>query len=195
MMQHVAAPTPGYTDARILDATLEEVGAHGAQGTTIDAIAERAGVARITVFRRFGSKGALIDQMVQRELQRFLDALQEAPSDDPAERIADAFVACVRVSRDHPLAARLVREQPGNVFVQLTRGTPSPLQLGTAFVAAELRTTPGALGDPDETAEILVRVALTYVLVPSGVFDRDDDQAARAFAMRVLVPIAVADAN
>jgi AcrR family transcriptional regulator len=167
------------TDDRILDATLTEVGAHGADGTTVDAIAARAGVSRITVFRRFGSKGALIDQMVQRELQRFLQTIQQARSEDPAERIADAFVACVRLSREHPLAARLVREEPGNVFVQLTRGAPSPLEVAIAFVAAEL-------GDA-ERAEALVRLTLTYVLLPAG----DGDQAARAFAGRVLVPLAL----
>jgi AcrR family transcriptional regulator len=177
------------TDDRILDATLAEVGAHGADGTTMDAIAARAGVARITVFRRFGSKGALVDRMVMRELQRFLVALQDAASEDPAERIAEAFVACVRVSRDHPLAARLAREEPGNVFVQLTRGAPSALDLGIAFVGAELRALGAGRDDPDETAELLVRLALTYLLVPSRAFDRDDDQAARAFARRALAPL------
>jgi AcrR family transcriptional regulator len=188
MMQHVADPD---TDDRILDATLVEVGAHGASGTTIDAIAARAGVARITVFRRFGSKGALVQQMVLRELEVFLEALQAGASDDPAERIAEAFVACVRVSRDHPLAARLAREEPGDVLEQLTRGEPSALDLGIAFVSAELRATPEAKGDPGETAELLVRLALTYLLVPSRAFDRDDDQAARMFALRALVPLAL----
>jgi len=192
MMQHVAEPD---TDDRILEATLVEVGAHGANGTTVDAIAERAGVGRVTVFRRFGSKGALVQSMVLRELQRFLDALQDIATDDPVERIGEAFVACVRVSRDHPLAARVVREEPGNVFVQLTRGKPSALDIGIAFVSAELRATPGAKGDPDETAELLVRLALTYLLVPSGAFDRDEDQAARAFARRALVPIALGPPN
>ena len=184
MIYQVAAPD---TDDRILDATLTEVGAHGADGTTVDAIAARAGVSRITVFRRFGSKGALIDQMVQRELQRFLLELQAEPADDLAERIADAFVACLRVSREHPLAARLIREEPGNVFVQLTRGAPSPLDLGIAFVTAEI-------GD-EERAELLVRLTLTYLLVRSRAFDGDDDQAARAFALRVLVPLAIGPPN
>ncbi|HEX6389668.1 MAG TPA: TetR/AcrR family transcriptional regulator [Solirubrobacteraceae bacterium] len=188
------ATTPD-TDDRILDATLVEVGAHGADGTTIDAIAARAGVARITVFRRFHSKGALVQQMVLRELRRFLDELQATPSDDPAERIAEAFVACIRVSRDHPLAARLVREEPGNVFAQLTRGAPSALDIGIAFVSEELRALELGGERPDEIAELLVRLALTYVLVPSGAFARQDDQAARAFAERALVPIVLGPAN
>jgi AcrR family transcriptional regulator len=170
---------PTDADDRILDATLAEVGAHGAGGTTIDAIAARAGVARITVFRRFGSKGALIERMVQRELQRFIARLQEDPPEDLAERIIEAFLACLRVSRDNPLAARLVREEPANVFQQLTHGSPSPLDVATAYVAAEL-------GD-EARAAALVRLALTYVLVP--VFE--DDQAARTFAERTLVPLAL----
>ncbi len=171
------------SDDDILDATLEEVGAHGARGTTIDAIAARAGVARITVFRRFGSKGALIEQMVQREMGRFIASLQDEPPADDAERIVEAFLACLRVSRENPLAARLIREEPANVFQQLTHGSPSPLDVGTAYVAAEL-------GD-EARAAALVRLALTYVLVPAF----EDDQAARAFAERTLVPLALGGAN
>src|SRR3954452_20001357 len=92
------------TTDRILDATLVEMGTHGSEAT-IDAIAARAGVGRVTVFRRFGSKDALIQRLVGREIRRFLTTVDAALAsvDDPAERVAEAFVACVRVSAGHPL--------------------------------------------------------------------------------------------
>lgn len=185
------------TDERILDAALAEIGAHGTRGATMDAIADAAGVGRVTVFRRFGSKEALVQALGLRELRRFLTAVQDAAAGvaDPADRIADAFLACVRLGEEHPLVSRLARQEPATAFAQLTTGTPSAVQLGTAFIAAQLAAiqdeTGRRAGDPGEIAEVLVRVALTYVLIPSGLFDASDTAAVRAFAHRVLVPIAL----
>jgi len=184
------------TDERIVDATVVEVAAQGARGATIDDIAARAGVGRVTVFRRFGSKDALVRRMVLRELERFLADVQRATAslDDPADRVVAAFLACLRAGREHPLAARVVRDDPGGVFVALTRGAPSALDLGVAFIAAQVteiqRETGRVAGAPDEVADVLVRLALTYVLVP-GTAGADEDTA-RAFARRVLVPIVLA---
>lgn len=185
------------TDERILDAALEEIGEHGTRGATIDAIAARAGVGRITVFRRFGSKEALVGRLGLRELQRFLATVQQATAAtaDPADRVADAFLACVRVAEEHPLVARLARHEPATAFAQLTAGSPSALDLAVAFIAAQLREiaqeTGRVAGDADDVADVLVRLALTYVLVPSARVDRADTAAVRAFAYRVLVPIAL----
>lgn len=185
------------TDERILDAALAEIGAHGTRGATIDAIAEAAGVGRVTVFRRFGSKEELVQALGLRELQRFLGAVQRAAAGvtDPADRIADAFLACVRLGEEHPLVARLARQEPAAAFAQLTTGEPSALALGVAFIGAQLAAiqeeTGRRAGDPRELAEVLVRVALTYVLIPSPLFDPSDDAAVRAFAHRVLVPLAL----
>jgi AcrR family transcriptional regulator len=180
------------TDDRILDAALDEAARAGTRATTMDGVALRAGVGRMTVFRRFGSKGALLDRLMLRELRRFLADVDRAldPIEDPRERVAEAFVACVRLASSHPLIARLVRDEPGATFDRLTRGEPSALELGRAFVAVRLRADPGvsaqAREHAEEVADVLVRLATTYVLVPSPAVDIADEAAARAFARRTL---------
>ncbi|MGW5674217.1 TetR/AcrR family transcriptional regulator [Streptomyces sp. NPDC003860] len=55
---------PGGRTARVrrqvLDATLAELGEHGYDGLTTDAVAARAGVHRTTVYRRWGDVGGLL---------------------------------------------------------------------------------------------------------------------------------------
>lgn len=200
LLRSALAPPAAATDdddptvRRILDAALEEVAAHGARGATVDGIAARAGVGRVTVFRRLGSKDALIERLMARELRGFLAAVDAALADidDPAERIAEAFVACVRASVEHPLVARMARFEPGAALDGLRRGDPSPLELGRMYVAARIRIDLGERVDAataDELADVLVRLATTYVLVPSSVVDLRDEQAARDFARRVIAPI------
>jgi AcrR family transcriptional regulator len=185
-----APPETDPADERILDAALAEVAAYGARRTTMDDVARRARVGRMTVFRRFGSKEALLERLMARELRRFLEGVDQALAaiDDPAERVAEAFVACTRAAAEHPLVARLARVEPGAALASLADGDPSALDLGRAYVAERLRAD-GAPGDPDEVADVLVRLAATYVFLPGGVIDVADDDAARAFARRVLAPI------
>jgi AcrR family transcriptional regulator len=173
------------TETRILDAALEAV-AVGA--TTMDDIAARAAVGRVTLFRRFGSKEALLARLYAREVERFLDRVDTALSelDDPADRIAEAFVACAREGARHPLLATVA---PGTVLEALAAGDPAPLEVARRFVAERLE--PGQ----EAAADLLVRLALTYVLVPSPLVDLADEAAARAFAYANLTPIATASAT
>jgi hypothetical protein len=65
------------------------------------------------------------------------------------------------------------------------------LDLGRAYVAARI-TEDGAstgLASAEEVAEVLVRLAALYALVPSPVVDVADEAAARDFARRVLAPM------
>jgi len=54
---------PANTRTRILAATAELIGERGYAATTTSAIAERAGVNEVTLFRRFGSKGGILSAM------------------------------------------------------------------------------------------------------------------------------------
>jgi AcrR family transcriptional regulator len=181
-------PAPSPADDRILDAALAEFAAYGTARATMDDIGRRAGVSRITVFRRFGSKDALVERLIVRELERFLAGVERRfdEVDDPAERIVEAFVACVRTGAEHPLVARMARVEPGLAFERLFRGDPAPIDMGRAFVARHLREDMPPKR-AEAVADVLVRLAATYVLFPQA----GDERSIRAFARRALVPIAV----
>lgn len=62
---------PETTREAILDATLELLGAHGLRGTTTRAIADLAGVNEVTIFRKFGTKHALVREAISSKLAEF----------------------------------------------------------------------------------------------------------------------------
>src|SRR5918992_3714381 len=81
----VAHPDDALSE-RILDAALDLAAAFGLRNLTMDDVARRAKVGRMTVYRRFGSKQALVDALSVRESRRCLAALDAAaPVDAPAE--------------------------------------------------------------------------------------------------------------
>ncbi len=71
----------GETDARLLEAALELLAERGYQGATTRRIAERAGVAEVTLFRRFGSKARLLAEAVRRAGAAF-EEVAARPSGD-----------------------------------------------------------------------------------------------------------------
>jgi len=183
-------------DDRILDAALELVSAYGPRRTSMDEIAERAGVARATIFRRFGSKDGVIDRLFTREVQRFLGAMSEtiAAAPDPTASIVETFVAVVRYVSSHPLLDRLARVEPQILIESLRTGSPSPFEVGCMFVADRLRSGQrrGAIParDADQIADVMVRLTLSYLLIPSLLVDLENDEQMRTFARATIAPLA-----
>ncbi|UBV42357.1 TetR/AcrR family transcriptional regulator [Deinococcus taeanensis] len=62
-------PDPDATTDAILDATLDVLGRAGLRGATTRAIAAQAGVNEVTLFRRYGTKAALIRAALLRQAQ------------------------------------------------------------------------------------------------------------------------------
>ena len=69
-------------------------------GTTVDQIAQRAGVSRNTFFNYFGSKSDVLWVDVDETLERLAGELAEAPADGPVmDAVRDAVI---RVATAHP---------------------------------------------------------------------------------------------
>ena len=81
-MNHCHAMAGTYADmlddhrshrrALLLAQAAEALDAHGLRSVTIDAIAERAGVAKVVLYRYFGSKDALIDAVLDDMVEALL---------------------------------------------------------------------------------------------------------------------------
>ena len=196
VLARAAAPHAGELDAmaeRILDAALDQVAAFGVKGTTIDQVAERAGVGRMTVFRKFGTKDELMAVLAVREARRFFFAIGAAAGaiEDPAERMVETAVAAFGFAAEHPLLVRLTNLEPETVLGILRSGRPPLMDFARQYVRAQLELDrdklPGV--DVELVAEALVRIAISLVLIPDGPVDLADEPQVREFAQAAFVPL------
>jgi AcrR family transcriptional regulator len=189
------SPPGDATSERVLDAALAVAAASGLRHLSMDEVARRAGVGRMTVYRRFGSRDALVEALAVRECRRCLEEMDAAAAPDApvADQVAEGFVAALRIAREHPLLNRLARVEPESVLAALTADGGAVFAAARGFVAARLRASQeaGVLGPAavDEAAEVLVRLAFSFVLIQDSALPLDDDDAVRATARRVVAPI------
>jgi AcrR family transcriptional regulator len=178
---------------RILDAALALAAASGLKHLTMDDVARRAGVGRMTVYRRFGSRESLIDALSIREARRCLAAIAAAPDPlDPIdERLADVFVATLKVIREHPLLERLARVEPEALLFELTRDDSAVFRLVREFLIGLIShgQSEQAPADPPLLAELAVRVGASFVLMPDTVLPLQDDRATRRVVRWLIAPV------
>ncbi|MFL5870701.1 MAG: TetR/AcrR family transcriptional regulator [Solirubrobacterales bacterium] len=189
------AETLDPTTERVLDAALEQFERDGIRRSSVEAIARRAGVTRVTVYRRFPRKDALVRAAVAREASRMIAEVDRRTSGipDAEERTVESFVLLVELIRDHPLTRRLLATEPDSVLKALTVDAGPLVARGTEYIAAQIRRgqSDGSFSDydPEPVAEILSRFAHSLVLTPRAVVDLDDANEAREFARAHVAPI------
>jgi AcrR family transcriptional regulator len=187
--------TEDRTARRILDAALEQFTVFGLRRSSMDDVAKRAGVSRVTVYRRFQNKDRLVEQTLLRENNRFFQRLDAAVAALPTmeERVVEGFVVALRHTRAHPLFGGLLRLEPDVVLPYLTVHGGSSLSATVEYLTGHLRRAQQAEGRPDEdprpVAELMVRVAVSFLLNPASCIEMDDEDQARAFARRYLAPL------
>lgn len=170
---------------RILDAALAVAAASGLRHLTMEDVARRANVGRMTVYRRFGSKPALVDALAVRECRRCLATIAAAlPETAPAdERLTTLFTATLQVIREHPLLARLATVEPEALLHELTRDGSAVFRLVRDFLIGVIRRgqEAGELIDaePAVLAEVGLRLGASFVLMPDTVFPLDHPAALR----------------
>jgi AcrR family transcriptional regulator len=159
------------TDTRILDATLELIGQYGERRLTIDEVAGRSRVARATIFRRFGSKDALISRLYQREVRAAVAlafaAVAGAP--DAGSALSDGYACLLEHVSSHPVIQHLARAEP-DITVGLWRdGEPSGLTMVSALLAALAREHSAGAVEParlEAACDSLARLFLAHLLIP-----------------------------
>jgi AcrR family transcriptional regulator len=180
---------------RILDAALELAAASGLRNLTMDDVAKRARVGRMTVYRRFGSRPTLLDALAVREARRCLAQIAGAlePAAPIEQRFADLFVATLKVIREHPLLQRLARVEPDALILELTRDDSAVFRLvldfltGWITVAQHSGDLPPA--DPALLAELALRLGASFVLIPESVIPLADDEATQRTIRALVAPL------
>jgi TetR/AcrR family transcriptional regulator, repressor for uid operon len=172
------------TTDRILDAAYDELLAFGFKRVSVEDIAKRCGVARVTIYRRFKSKDELLAAVALREGRRLFDQVEAAiaPSSDREQQLVDGFAAVLDALRRHPLVTRILQSEP---------------ELATSFVADQAGPIIGFARDfavqrldlEPAVAEMIARLTASFVLIPDSAIKLKTTDDARAFARAYLVPM------
>lgn len=188
--------TADATAERLLDAAYDLFCRLGIQRTSMEKVAKTAGVTRVTLYRKFATKDALVDQVVLREFRRYFDEFRtEIPhAHTVADRVVLGFVGSLRAIAGNPLISGISDDEPSMLIESMIGGDGMLMSVVQKFVAAQLRReqsagTISAALDVELVAEMMVRISASFLTVPSRVVDITDDAQLADIARRFLVPM------
>ncbi len=173
---------------RALDAAREVVCTEGWGAVNMSRIAKDVGISRPVLYKEIGTRQALADALIERELGAFLrgivDTLAEHP-DEPITGMTRAAEYTLRTGADNTLLKAVLsgRHSGDTTLLPALVTEPEPV-LGralTALIAAmRERYDLPALSDDDLTTlvEILVRLTLSHLFQPIGPIEHAVDQVA-----------------
>ncbi len=178
-------PGPEEADpvsAAVVDAASGLLAQHGARHWTVDDVAERAGVGRATVYRRFPSRDDLMRAAITRDARRVFAAVAESVRavETLQEKLVGGFVAGLRLARTSPLSS-LLRADPAAAMSLLTSEALLRTAAGALTERYEAvtgtRFTGAARARVEVSAEALVRLGISFLLIPGATADLDDRRA------------------
>ncbi|MCA2221955.1 TetR/AcrR family transcriptional regulator [Nonomuraea aurantiaca] len=98
-------PRDPENDAAILEAALDLLIERGAAGTSIEAVAQRAGVAKLTVYRRWRAKEDLLMAALEHARNPDMDAV---PAGQSIDQIVTSIAGLLSSPRFRALMARVI---------------------------------------------------------------------------------------
>ena len=108
---------PARRRPQILDAALELFLEHGYEGTSMQAVADRAGVTKPVIYSAFESKDALFRALLEREEEEILDEISSGFEGidlaNPEQTLVDGFTGFLRAVAASPGVYRLIFLQEG----------------------------------------------------------------------------------
>jgi AcrR family transcriptional regulator len=156
------------TTAAILDATRAAILDFGVRRTTLSDVARRAGVSRMTVYRRYPDVQAVLRELMTREFSELLEQL-DASVDGPdgRTRLVTALVEGVRALRAHPLFQKVLSAEPDLLLPYLVERIGGTQRAGLALIERELEAgqADGSIrkGDVRTMAHAILLVAQSFV--------------------------------
>ncbi|MGC9665513.1 TetR/AcrR family transcriptional regulator [Planosporangium sp. 12N6] len=171
----------------LLDAARAVILAVGLRRTTLTDVARRAGVSRMTIYRRWPDMTALVADLMTREwgaITRAALAAAEAGSAEPVggtarQPLVAAFVAAAGTLRHHPVFRRIVELDPEILLPYLVdrRGRSQDQMLEMLTAAIGHGTADGSIrpGDPGLLARGMLLTAQGFVLSAQTMTDGYDE--------------------
>ena len=184
------------TRQRIIEATYACVARWGLAKTTVEDAARGAKVSRATVYRTFpGGRDELISATVSWATRQFFVRLFEHVQDAGSlEQVMERGIMFAhRAIVEHDVLQRVMQTEPEKLLPALTVESIRIRQSIAAFLVPYLSERGVARGvDPDEAADFLARMVLSYMSAP-GRWDLDDpDQVAELVESELLAGVVVA---
>jgi AcrR family transcriptional regulator len=154
----------------VITAVDDLVRSRGWSATTMSDVAAVSGVSRQTVYNEFGSRSALIEAYVTREIETLVAQVTEAVranSDDAHRALRIAFGLFLKLASDKPVVQLIVNGAEDGELHRLLTGVGQTLaseQLGRLIpeVWPQVSAADGRL-----LAESLVRLAISHALLPN----------------------------
>lgn len=151
-------------DDAVLDAARDCVLAVGVRRTTLTDVARRAGVSRMTLYRRWPDVRALVGDLMTREwVSIALDAAPQAGSARPMhERLVESLVSGVQAFREHPLLRKILDVDPELLLPYMLDRRGASQEALLEFIADALRQ---GHADGSVRTDHLPRQARTVLLI------------------------------
>jgi len=185
-------------DEALLDATQACVLAVGVRRTTMTDVARRAGVSRMTLYRRYADVTSLLQALMTREFTQVIADVQREVQELPSarERLVTAAVDGVDRLTRHPLFLRIVDVDPELLLPYLTtrRGAfqRAAVEVFEARLADGVAEGSIAVADPAaaaRTIELTLRGFAFQALAPGAELERQQElDELRGLLDRYLAP-------
>jgi len=183
------------TRERILSAALTEIEAKGLDKMSLEGVAQRAKVNRVTIYRYFGNREKLQAELALKEGKRMAKVLVEATAgiDDPESLFIEGFVAALKFAREHPVIKRTAQFEPELLIQTAMANDAALLRVGANLMSDAIRWAQEngkALNlEPESAGDTAARLFASFVLLPGGSNHIKDDESARKYAQDTLVPM------
>lgn len=166
----VSQPGTDEVANRLLDAAAALIESGGPAAANVSAIASEAGVSRMTVYRKYPDRHAILSELFNRELGTIVAQTSHIEADSQLDRIVEVIAVSVTRINQHPLMRAVLRHEPAELTEWITGRLGSTQRLARVvlrdqILAGQPRTGDGTIraGDPDQMSLTLVLVAQTFV--------------------------------
>jgi AcrR family transcriptional regulator len=159
-------------DDLLLDAARACVLAVGVRRTTLTDVARRAGVSRMTLYRRYPDLDAVLAALMTREFGRLVaEAVERASGSSARERVVGTVVHGARSLAHDPLFVRLLDVDPELLLPYVTRRLGGMQKIAVAAGAEALAAADGSVRTdlpPVVLSAAIELIARGFVLAAHG---------------------------